>query len=205
MSNPVWPMLAAERSAVIDFSSTLSDADWTRESACSGWSVRDVLAHIVAGARTTPLNFAPDMAIAGFSFARLGARQIRQAGETKPAQLVAELRTRVAAKTVPGKAYLGEVFVHGEDMRRGVGAEPGSRQAATMIAVADYFKGTGGPVHGRRRAEGLKLTATDVDWTSGTGPEVSGPLVLLIMAICGRGYALDGLSGAGLEQMTAQV
>jgi uncharacterized protein (TIGR03083 family) len=205
MSNPVWPMLAAERSALVDFVPTLSDADWKRESNCPGWSVRDLLAHIVAGAKTTPLTFGPSLAISGFSFDRLGERGIRQAGSATPAQLTAELRTRIDAKTVPGKAYLTEVFVHGEDLRRSVGAEPGTHPVDHLVTVADYVKTTGGPVRGKRRAQGLTFEASDVDWTTGSGPTVRGPLVLLIMAICGRGFALDELTGAGKDALAAHL
>jgi len=205
MSSPVWPMLAAERSALVDFAPSLTDADWRRESTCPGWSVRDQLAHILAGAKTTPVNFLPSLAISGFSFDKLGERGIRQQGTATPAQLTAELRTRIGSKTAPGKAYLGEVLVHGEDIRRSVGAKPGEHPVDHLVTVADYYKGTGGPVHGKRRAEGSELVATDTDWTSGSGPQVSGPLVLLIMAICGRGFALEGLEGPGKDQLAARM
>ena len=71
MSNPVWPMLAAERSALAGYLATLSDADWRCASPCTGWTVRDLVAHVVAGAETTPLNFGPSMIVSGFSFDRL--------------------------------------------------------------------------------------------------------------------------------------
>jgi uncharacterized protein (TIGR03083 family) len=205
MSSPIWPMLAAERSALVAFLPTLSDADWKRPTPCPDYSVRDQVAHIVAGAKTTPLTFGPSLAISGFSFDKLGARGIRQQGDASPAELIAALNTRVHAKTVPGVAYLGEVLVHGEDIRQGIGAAPGDHPVAHLVAVADYYKGTGGPVHGKRRVENLKLSATDVAWTTGSGPEVRGPLVLLIMAICGRGFAVEGLSGPGKDQFAARM
>jgi uncharacterized protein (TIGR03083 family) len=203
MTSPVWPMLAAERSAFAAYLPTLPDSAWTRESPCPGWTVRDQVAHIVAGAKTTPLTFGPSMVISGFSFDRLGARGIRQAGNASPAELTAALRARIHAKTRPGLAYLGEILVHGEDVRRAVGAPPADHPAEHLIAVADYYKKSGGPVHGKRRIEGLRLSATDIEWTTGSGPEVRGPLVLLIMAICGRGFAAEGLSGPGTHQLAS--
>ena len=83
--------------------------------------------------------------------------------------------------------------MQGEDLRRAVGAPPGHHPAAHLQAVASYYSSSGGPVGGKRRARDLTLTATDFDWTTGSGPEVEGPLVSLIMAICGRGFALDEL------------
>jgi uncharacterized protein (TIGR03083 family) len=80
MSSPVWPMLAAGRSAFAAYLPTLTDADWGRQSPCPGWSVHGQVAHIVAGAKTTPLTFGPSMAISGFSFDKLAARGRPPAG-----------------------------------------------------------------------------------------------------------------------------
>ena len=65
MSNPVWPMLAAERTALVDYLPTLSDNDWKCQSPCAGWTVHDQVSHLVAGAKTTPLNFGPSMVAVG--------------------------------------------------------------------------------------------------------------------------------------------
>jgi hypothetical protein len=48
---------------------------------------------------------------------------------------------------------------------------------------------------------GLKLTATDVDWSTGDGPEVSGPAMSLILAMVGRAGALDDCAGSGVEEL----
>jgi uncharacterized protein (TIGR03083 family) len=205
MSSPIWPMLAAERAALVDYLPTLSEADWSRPSPCAGWSVRDQLAHVVAGAKTTPLTFGPSLIRSGFSFDKLGARGIEQQRDASAKDLTESLRSRIHAKTVPGSAYLGEIVVHGEDIRHGVGAPPGDHPAAHLVAVADYYKKSGAPVRGKQRVVGLKLTATDVAWTTGEGPEVKGPLVLLIMAMCGREFAVEGLTGPGLEQLAARM
>lgn len=97
MSNPVWPMLAGERAALVDYLTTLSDADWNRETPCAGWTVRDQLAHVVAGANTTPLTFGPSFIGAGFSFDRLGARGIRRQAAATPAELIAALGRLLAS------------------------------------------------------------------------------------------------------------
>jgi uncharacterized protein (TIGR03083 family) len=205
MSNPVWPMLAAERSALVAYLPTLSAGDWNCPSPCAGWSVHDLVVHVVAGASTTPLKFAPAMIASGFSFDRLAARGIRQGRDASPTELIAALRGRVDAKTQPGQAYLGEMVVHSEDIRRAVGAPSGDHPAPHLTMVADYYAGSGGPVGGKKRVAGLKLSATDLEWSTGSGPEVEGPLVSLIMAICGRGFALDELKGPGADQLAARI
>ena len=205
MSNPVWPMLAAERAALVDTPPLLPtpDRDWpNRGVPVRGWTARHCA---VAGAKTTPLTFGPSLIRSGFSFDRLGARGIRQQAAATPAELIAALRARIDAKTMPGSAYLGEVVVHGEDIRRGVGAPPGEHPTAHLTAVADYYKKSGAPVGGKQRIAGLKLSATDVEWTTGAGPEVEGPLVLVVMAICGRRFAIEELKGPGQETLAARA
>lgn len=53
--------------------------------------------------------------------------------------------------------------------------------------------------------KGLRLVATDVDWTAGNGPEVTRPGEALPMAAAGRGEALDDLSGDGLPTLHNRV
>jgi uncharacterized protein (TIGR03083 family) len=205
MSNPLWPMLAAERSTFADYLPSLSAEDWNRDTPCAGWTVKDQVAHIVAGAQTTPLTFGPSLLISGFSFDKLSARGIRQRAGQSRTELIDALKDRVNAKTVPGAAYLGEILVHSEDVREAVGAGPAERPEAHLRAVADYYKGTGGPVNGKKRIAGLRMTATDSDWTTGSGPEVQGPLVTLIMAMCGRDFAVAQLTGAGTTELANRM
>ena len=53
-------------------------------------------------------------------------------------------------------------------------------------------------VGAKRRIDGLMLRATDTGWTTGSGPEVTGPHLSLILAMTGRPAALADLSGEGL-------
>jgi hypothetical protein len=49
----------------------------------------------------------------------------------------------------------------------------------------------------KRRVAGLRLEATDVDWSHGAGPLVRGPGEALLLAMLGRGQAVDDLEGDG--------
>jgi hypothetical protein len=44
----------------------------------------------------------------------------------------------------------------------------------------------------------VRLRATDTDWSHGTGPEVAGQMVALVMAMTGRRQAVDDLTGNGV-------
>ena len=48
------------------------------------------------------------------------------------------------------------------------------------------------------------MQATDTDWVHGEGPEVSGPIVALVMAMTGRKAAIGDLSGEGVATLQAR-
>lgn len=60
-------------------------------------------------------------------------------------------------------------------------------------------------VRARKRARGLHLHATDIDWSTGHGAEVHGPGEALLMALAGRPVALAGLSGEGVRILAQRV
>ena len=65
--------------------------------------------------------------------------------------------------------------------------------------MADAWKKSNLLIGSKTRVEGLRLTATDATWTHGEGPDVSGPLQSLILAMTGRKQVLEDLSGDGVS------
>jgi hypothetical protein len=57
----------------------------------------------------------------------------------------------------------------------------------------------------KNRVAGLTLRASDADWSHGTGPEVSGPILSLVMAMTGRKAAIDDLSGEGVATLRSRA
>jgi hypothetical protein len=57
----------------------------------------------------------------------------------------------------------------------------------------------------KKRLEGLSMQATDVDWSTGDGPEVRGPCMSLILAMVGRTGALADCEGDGVETLGARA
>src|SRR6187401_171623 len=98
MPNDVWPLVHAERRALIDDLAGLDDGLWSRPSLCDGWTVHDVAAHLVDVALTTRLGFAIDMARARFDFDRQNANGLERAGGATPQETVQRLRS-VATRT----------------------------------------------------------------------------------------------------------
>jgi uncharacterized protein (TIGR03083 family) len=199
-----WAMIKAERGALADALAQLPAADWDRPSLCPGWTVRDVVAHIVATAFMTPPRFFARMIGSGFRFHAMSNRNIAdvQRGR-RDEDLVGLLRARVDSRTAPpgpAVSWLGETVVHGEDIFRAV---DGYRDHPVdhLVAVADFYKRSNLLIGAKNRISGVTLRATDTPWRYGAGPEAAGPLIALIMAMTGRTVALDDLTGEGVARL----
>jgi uncharacterized protein (TIGR03083 family) len=202
----IWPAIHAERKALADDLHGLRDDQWSTESLCNPWTVRDVTAHMTATAKITPPVFFVKLAGSGFSMARLQDKDIVVEKGGSPADTLARFEgvvTSVKHPPGPTDSWLGETIIHAEDIRRPLGLQHEYRTDAVM-RVADFYKGSNLIIGAKRRIEGVTLRATDADWSHGSGPEVSGPLLSLLMAMTGRKEALDDLSGDGVATLRAR-
>ena len=60
----------------------------------------------------------------------------------------------------------------------------------------------GWPFWARRRLRGLRLTATDTDWSAGQGAELRGPIQAVLLLLTGRtAAALPQLDGSGVARL----
>lgn len=203
----VWQAIAAERATLVERLATLPDDAWSKPSLCTGWSVRDVVAHMISTAGMTPVTFVGRLASSGFSFARMTSREIARIGaNATPADLVAALRARVDSRDAPpgpAPTWLGETIVHGEDIVRALGGY-GDHPVENVVAVADFYQGSNLLIGAKRRIEGVTLRATDTSWSHGSGPEVHGPILAVVMAMTGRKTALDDLKGDGVALLRSR-
>ena len=202
----VWTYIHAERADMADTWSGFSAEQWAAPSWCEGWSVQDAAGHVLAAAEQTPLNFYKELAAAGFRFNVFADRGAKRLAALSPDELVRRLRARTTTTNHPPApviAMLGEIVVHGEDIRRPLHLRHQYPEAA-LVAVADNYK-TNILIGSKRRIAGLGLRATDCDWAYGDGPELSGPLVSLILAMAGRTDALSDLAGEGETILAARV
>jgi uncharacterized protein (TIGR03083 family) len=120
--------------------------------------------------------------------------------------LVDLYRSLVDARSAPpgpAPSWLGETIVHGEDIFRSLGRYR-DHPVDHVIAVADFYKGSNLLIGSKNRIAGITMKATDADWSHGSGPEVSGPAIALLMAMTGRKAALDDLSGEGVAVLRSR-
>jgi len=157
-------------------------------------------------AKISPAAFLGKIITSGFSLNKVQAKDITTEKGASPAETLARFKAQVtSSKHPPGPTdtWLGEVIVHSEDIRRPLGIKH-EYPAAAALRVADFYKGSNLVIGAKKRVAGLKLRATDADWSHGDGPEVSGPIVSLVMAMCGRTAAIDDLSGEGVATLRSR-
>ncbi|HEX3459452.1 MAG TPA: maleylpyruvate isomerase family mycothiol-dependent enzyme [Acidimicrobiales bacterium] len=206
-SDETWRYIHAERAEMVETLSSLTAEQWATPSLCTGWSVQDATGHILAAAEQTPLNFYKELISAGFKFDVFTDRAAKRLGQVGPDELVRRLQSRTTTTNhppAPVMAMLGEIIVHGEDVRRPLGLQHRAPEAA-LVAVADSYKKSNLLIGAKRRIAGLKLRATDCDWVHGDGPEISGPMISLIMVMTGRGGVDNDLTGEGLAVLASRA
>jgi hypothetical protein len=162
---------------------------------------------MIATAQTTPPKFFGAMIGSGLSFQSMTAKKIAgvKAGKSD-AELAEAYRALVDARSAPpgpAASWLGERIVHGEDVFRSLGTYR-PHPVDHVVTVADFYSRSNLLIGAKKRIEGVTLRATDTDWSHGSGPEATGPAIVLVMAMTGRKAALDDLSGPGVDVLRSR-
>ena len=206
----IWATLAEERRATADLLAGLTDDQWARPSLCSAWTVKDVAVHLVP---TTGKGMGE------FVWATVRARgNVHRASESlvakyaaamSPAEIIGKLRADAEDRFAPpGVGALGpytDVLVHRLDIAVPLGIAV-DRPIEHWRASLDFLvsnKGRRGFV--KRGLPQVTLRASDLDWSHGSGPEVTGPAAALGLSLCGRAALLDRLNGPGRESLATWV
>jgi len=201
----VWAAVDQERQSLAEFVALLTDDEWTTPSLCSEWTVRDVVAHLtLTGIRPLPLT-AQLIRYRG-SLSRTSRETARRRAATTPTpELVKLLHGMVGNRRHPvGTSYLdplADLLVHGQDIAVPLGRERAMPAEAAVVATQRVAT-MGYWFWARRRLRGVRLEATDADWSFGSGAVVRGPIAVLLLVLTGRRARLDELSGDGLPELT---
>ncbi|MFE6888204.1 maleylpyruvate isomerase family mycothiol-dependent enzyme [Streptomyces sp. NPDC057694] len=202
----VWSIVHEERAALLGDLEYLDNEQWEAPSLCEEWTVHDVVAHLADTARTTRLGFLAGLARARFDFDRQNARGVERERGASPQETLKGLRQvalRTSTPPAPLDSRLVEEIVHGEDIRRPLGISRSYPKKAVVRALRlqlrtpTFFGGA------KNLVAHVRLTATDADLSIGTGPEVSGPALSLLLVVSSRQVALDDLDGPGLPALAA--
>jgi uncharacterized protein (TIGR03083 family) len=208
----LYPMVVAERRRLADALDPLTDEQWATASLCAGWTVRDVLAHLVFPATASKLKVIVPFFKSGFNFDRMTNQLVRDDTRSGP-ELVKVLRKHAEHRfTPPGfgfEAPLTDVVVHGRDIERPLGI-PATTDPQVARAVLDFVVSKratlgNGFVH-KGVTDGLRFEATDLNWAHGDGDAVvRGQTEALMLVILGRAVALGDLSGTGVTQLQERL
>jgi uncharacterized protein (TIGR03083 family) len=196
----------AERLAIADLLDDLDDHEWTADSLCPGWTVHDVSAHLTLSNRVTLGATITGILRARGDWNRMTERMARdRASRYSPAELIAQLREGAAwTRRAPGAGPLDplvDTMIHGQDIARPLGRRHTMPLEQAVVGLEHVLRS---PFYGsKKRLHGLRLVATDAEWSSGTGTaEIEGPLSDLLLVATGRAAGLAGLTGTGVESLT---
>jgi uncharacterized protein (TIGR03083 family) len=176
-----------ERVDLADFLATLRPDQWDIPSLCTGWRVRDVVAHMISYDELDARGVLRRFTRGRFLLTRANTVGVNEYARP-PAELLALLREHLKPRGLTtgfgGLVALTDGLIHHQDIRRPLGM-PREVPAQRLLPVL-RFALTAPPIRGGWRAWGLRLVATDLDWTFGRGPEVRGRGEALLMAMAGR-------------------
>lgn len=195
----LWAAAHIERAALAADLALIDDDQWSCPSLCEQWNVEQVLAHLTAAASIGPVRWLGSVFGAKFNFDLHNDRRLMEHLGPTPADTLRRFGDVVTSTTSPlgpAAAWLGEVVVHSEDIRRPLGivrAVP----LDVVTTVANFYATTSFTVDSKTKIDGLRLEATDGPFTSGSGPLVTGTSIALTMAMAGRGVYCHELSGPG--------
>ncbi|MFE3103526.1 maleylpyruvate isomerase family mycothiol-dependent enzyme [Nocardia tengchongensis] len=204
-----WRIIEQQRRAIAGLLADLTPAEWETPSLCADWRVREVAAHIaVTPDPPSPADLLRTMVRARGDYNRMIDDLTVRHARRPTAELVRQIRDNAASRRLPKltnyRNILFDTIVHGQDIAIPLGRiiEVDPRAAA---AGADTAAASGWPVWDRHRLDGIRLSATDIDWTHGSGSEIRGPILALLLLVTGRTAALDRVAGEGIPRLARQL
>ena len=164
----------------------LTHRAWDALTLCAGWQVRHVVAHGTMPARLSPEQFGAEMAAARGDFGVLSDTVAARDGDLPAADLLAALRSpRLHGWLPPGGGASGALthaVVHSLDITVALEAPP-TAPAPALAAVLDLL--ADGRAFGVDPG-GVRLAATDTDWSTGEGNAVRADSGALVALLSGR-------------------
>jgi uncharacterized protein (TIGR03083 family) len=205
---------AAMTERLVRLGRSLSPEQWRAPSLCDGWRACDVYGHMTYGGVTPLHRVLPTLLLRYRGNLTRGSRHesIRYADAHSQAEVVDAFERSshhpvgIGKRIKPHELHLDHV-IHELDVRRPLGlpTEFGADELRMALDAAVRVKS---PLFApRARAGGLRLVATDVDWSAGEpgAVAVEGPAEDLLLALGGRPAGLAALHGDGVALLAQRV
>ncbi|MGV0771403.1 maleylpyruvate isomerase family mycothiol-dependent enzyme [Mycobacterium syngnathidarum] len=204
----VFAAVAGERRSIADLIAGLDADQLATPSLCAGWDVKTVAAHLVS-----------DFVDGFWGFLASGVRHggidrgidalARRRAQAPASEIARTLRERADHRLSPPVtgplSGLTDVLVHGADIRIPLGLphDPDPQYVARVLDFLTSRTQVGFFPH--RRLRGIQLHDEVTGRTWGQGEMVTGPGGAVLLAVCGRTVALDGLAGPGLPVLRSRL
>jgi uncharacterized protein (TIGR03083 family) len=216
-------LIAAHRRALAEALDTLTDDQWRGASLCAGWTPAHVLAHQTMPFRIAEQDFMAGLQRCGGDFTRFSDEMAEAGSKMPPAELVSVLRDNADDPwSPPGGGLAGALshdVIHGLDIGWPLGLAYEIPDQA-MTAVLDMMTSplalgqtdidaaevkAAAPDASAGRAsifgfplDGIRIVATDLDWSAGEGAELTGSSRDLLPLLAGRRVPRDRFGGEGV-------
>jgi len=202
--------IARQRREIAATLAGLNEEQWETQSCCAEWSVLEVAAHLTYGWNFSLLTNSLNMLKTGGNLDKVSAGYIRQLKTKGGAAIAADMAANADHRFKPPglgfDAPLNDLVLHRRDMFLPLGIEyEVDEELLALVLDKSTARGMFGMVNSQGALKGLSFTATDMDWTHGDGPEVSGPGIVLSHAMWGRAESLPELTGDGVAILGSRL
>lgn len=201
----VYALAARDRLLAASMFADLTEEQWSTPSLCAGWTVREVCAHLVPPrGGFTLASLVWDVVRFRGDLDRMVDSTTRERARQPTSELVQSLRDRaherLKAPVVGPHGPMVDTAIHLRDAARPLGLDV-CPPPEDWTPVLDFLltRPAERAFVGEGRTEGLRLHATDLDWSRGDGDLVRGSAEALALGIAGRGAVYDELTGSGVE------
>ncbi len=199
-----WESAAKARRDFATMIEGLTPEQLEEQSLCNEWTARGVLAHVTSFVETPLPRFFATIAKNKFNFDKasvdMANRQLARPTKDVLASLRSKATKSAALPMFPEEMTLSDVVIHTQDVRRPLGLDGSVDDEAldkTLEFLTTHKMAT--TLVSRPSLDGVKLVATDREWSFGEGAEISGTGEALVMALANR-PVLDELTGDGVDR-----
>jgi uncharacterized protein (TIGR03083 family) len=167
-SDTIWRTIDEERGALADLLDTFTPEQWSTQSLCTDWTVRDVAVHVTHSQLGTK-----ELALAalksGFRFDAT-VRRMALADHATPQAITTRLRAMAGSRRHPPMTTevdpLMDILVHTQDICTPLGIDR-PMPAVAAVAVAERLWHMKFPFNPRRDLPGYRFVATDAGFAAG--------------------------------------
>jgi uncharacterized protein (TIGR03083 family) len=203
-----WEHIKTDRLAFADYLGSLTTKDWESPTWCDAWTVKGVTTHLLVTPTMSKGQVFRAFLASGFNLDKMSAKLVsRMSAAMSTDEIIAKTRSTAGVTSAPPglkpMGVLGELLVHSGDIALALG-KPFDLQVTHYAAGLDHFKDVQPVLGCKKRIAGLRLRATDAEWSTGDGPLVEGDARHLLAAMTGRRQALDNLTGDGVATLRSR-